>query len=119
MRQSCLAVIMGQIGCPIFATECHFTIVDKIFTRIGASDKIMSGQSTFMVELHETSNILAKATEDSLVILDELGRGTSTFDGMAIALAVAYALAERGCRTLFSTHYHLITEELKVLIVTC
>lgn len=114
LRMVCLAAIMAQVGCYVPAEFFKLTVVDKIFTRIGASDRIMSGESTFMVELQETSNILHNATRNSLVILDELGRGTSTFDGMAIAASVAYYLAERTqCRALFSTHYHLLTEEMK------
>jgi len=90
------------------------TVADRIFTRIGANDNIMSGQSTFMVELSETSTILHGSTKDSLVILDELGRGTSTFDGYAIAYAVLNYLANKiGCRVLFSTHYHMLTEEFE------
>ncbi len=81
MRQACIAIIMAQMGCYVPADSMIFTPCDRIFTRIGASDKIMSGESTFMVELNETNNILQNATEDSFVILDELGRGTGTFDG--------------------------------------
>jgi len=90
------------------------TPVDRIFTRIGATDNIMAGQSTFMVELTETCNILQHATKHSLVVLDELGRGTSTFDGYAIAFAVLKHLAEQcQCRVMFSTHYHMLTDEFR------
>ncbi|KAL0481889.1 DNA mismatch repair protein MSH [Acrasis kona] len=113
LRQNCVAVILAQLGCRIPASRCVMSPVDRIFTRIGANDRIMSGESTFMVELNETSNILRNATGNSLIILDELGRGTSTFDGYAIAYAVARYLAEVvKCRTLFSTHYFHLTEDL-------
>eukprot|EP01135_Chromosphaera_perkinsii_P005658 Nk52_evm29s356 gene=Nk52_evmTU29s356 len=112
LRQTCIAVIMAQIGCLVPAASCKLTPVDRIFTRIGANDNILAGQSTFMVELSETSNILRSATKNSLVILDELGRGTSTYDGYAIAYAVLNHIATTlQCRTMFSTHYHLLTEE--------
>lgn len=113
LRATCISIIMAQMGCYVPASKCELTPVDRIFTRIGANDRIMSGQSTFMVELYETSNILRNATKHSLVILDELGRGTSTFDGYAIAYSVIRYLAEKiKCRTLFSTHYYMLTEEL-------
>ncbi len=113
LRQTCIIVIMAQIGCYVPAEECVLTPVDRIFTRIGASDNILAGQSTFFVELSETSNILHSATKNSLVILDELGRGTSTFDGTAIAYAVVNKLCsnEIGCRTMFATHYHSLVQE--------
>ncbi|KAJ1907253.1 DNA mismatch repair protein msh6 [Tieghemiomyces parasiticus] len=112
LRQTCLAVIMAQLGCFVPARHCRFTPVDRIFTRIGAHDDILRGQSTFMVELSETSTILREATPRSLVILDELGRGTSTFDGYAVAYSVLHHLATRlGCLGLFSTHYHALTRE--------
>jgi len=113
LRQACIAVIMAQMGCFVTATRCILSPVDRIFTRIGASDDIISGQSTFMVELQETSNILRHATAHSLVILDELGRGTSTYDGYSIAFAVLLHLISTtiGCRVLFSTHYHKLTQE--------
>ena len=95
LRQTCIAVIMAQIGCHVPASSFRLSPVDRIFTRIGANDNIMAGQSTFMVELSETSKILREATEHSLVILDELGRGTSTFDGYAIAFSVLYHLITR------------------------
>ncbi len=113
LRQNCIAVILAQLGCKVPATRFRLSPVDRVFTRIGANDRIMSGESTFMVELNETSNILRNATERSLIILDELGRGTSTFDGYAIAYAVTRFLSEKvKCRTLFSTHYFYLTEEL-------
>ncbi len=112
LRQTCIAVIMAQIGCYVPAQKCRLTPFDRIFTRIGANDNIMAGQSTFMVELSETSKILKEATNKSLVILDELGRGTSTFDGYAIAYAVLYHLVTHvGCLGLFSTHYGTLTNE--------
>ncbi|RKP38593.1 muts domain V-domain-containing protein [Dimargaris cristalligena] len=113
LRQTCLAVIMAQLGCYVPARRCRLSPVDRIFTRIGAHDDILRGQSTFMVELSETSKILREATPRSLVILDELGRGTSTFDGYAVAFAVLHHLATRvGCVGLFSTHYHALTREM-------
>ncbi|KAJ1983733.1 DNA mismatch repair protein msh6 [Dimargaris verticillata] len=113
LRQTCLAVVMAQLGCYVPAERCRLTPVDRIFTRIGAHDDILRGQSTFMVELSETSKILREATPRSLVILDELGRGTSTFDGYAVAYAVLHHLAGRiGCLGLFSTHYHALTREM-------
>lgn len=112
LRQVCIIIIMAQIGCFVPAESCTLSPVDRIFTRIGANDNIMNNQSTFMVELHETSQILKFATPHSLVILDELGRGTSTFDGYSIAFSVLQHFAEQiKCRTLFSTHYHLLTDE--------
>jgi DNA mismatch repair protein MSH6 len=114
LRQNCVAVILAQLGCKVPARSFRLSPVDRIFTRIGANDRIMSGESTFMVELNETSNILRNATCNSLIILDELGRGTSTFDGYGIAYAVTRFLAEETqCRTLFATHYFHLTEELK------
>jgi len=95
LRQTCIAVIMAQMGAYVPAACCRMRPVDRIFTRIGASDRIMAGQSTFMVELSETSIILQNATSRSLVILDELGRGTSTFDGYAIAYSVLCHLVKQ------------------------
>ncbi|XP_071595934.1 DNA mismatch repair protein Msh6 isoform X2 [Heliangelus exortis] len=112
MRQAGLLVIMAQLGCYVPAEVCRLTPIDRVFTRLGASDRIMSGESTFFVELSETSSILQHATEHSLVLVDELGRGTATFDGTAIASAVVKELAEKiQCRTLFSTHYHSLVED--------
>ncbi len=112
LRQTCIAIIMAQLGCFVPAQSCRMTIFDRIFTRIGANDNILSGQSTFMVELSETNKILQGATPKSLVILDELGRGTSTFDGYAIAYAVLAHLSQSTrCCGLFSTHYGLLTSE--------
>ena len=109
MRQTALIVLMAQIGCFVPADSAKISVVDKIFTRVGASDDLTSGQSTFMVEMSEVSDILKNATPDSLVILDEVGRGTSTFDGVSIARAVAEHICtsrKLGCKTLFATHYH-------------
>ncbi|WP_297959239.1 DNA mismatch repair protein MutS [uncultured Ruminococcus sp.] len=109
MRQAALIVLMAQIGSFVPADSAKISVVDKIFTRVGASDDLTAGQSTFMVEMSEVSDILKNATKDSLVILDEVGRGTSTFDGVSIARAVAeYICNSRklGCKTLFATHYH-------------
>jgi len=107
MRQNALIVILAQIGCFVPADSAKIGIVDKIFTRVGAVDDLSLGQSTFMVEMNETSNILNNATEKSLILLDEIGRGTSTYDGVAIAWSVAEYLATKvKARTIFSTHYH-------------
>jgi len=111
MRQVALIVLMAQMGGFVPATEAEIGVVDRIFTRVGASDALVRGQSTFMVEMNETANILHNATEQSLIILDEIGRGTSTFDGVSIAWAVAEFIHNRLCaRTLFATHYHELTE---------
>jgi len=115
LRQACVMVIMAQIGSYVPAEECVMTPVDRIFTRLGASDRIMSGQSTFFVELSEASTILNSATRRSLVIIDELGRGTSTFDGAAIASAVLRSLATKiRCRALFATHYYNLVDRFDV-----
>ncbi|XP_048375271.1 DNA mismatch repair protein Msh6 isoform X2 [Sphaerodactylus townsendi] len=112
MRQAGLLVIMAQLGFFVPAESCRFTPVDRVFTRLGASDRILSGESTFFVELSETSCILQHATEHSFVLMDELGRGTATFDGTAIASAVVKEISENiKCRTMFSTHYHLLIED--------
>ncbi|MBN1626579.1 MAG: DNA mismatch repair protein MutS, partial [Deltaproteobacteria bacterium] len=115
LRQTALTVLMAQIGSFVPASKAVIGIVDRIFTRIGASDDLAKGRSTFMVEMDETANILRHATVKSLVILDEIGRGTSTFDGLSIAWAVAEALHDkdgRGVRTMFATHYHELTDLL-------
>ena len=105
-------VLLAQLGCYVPAERCELSPVDRVFTRVGASDRILAAQSTFFVELAETSAILRQATRRSLVILDELGRGTSTFDGNAIAFAVTRHLTRAvRCRTLFATHYHTLTED--------
>jgi DNA mismatch repair protein MutS len=111
MRQVALAVLMAQAGAFVPAKRARIGLVDRIYTRVGASDNLAGGQSTFMVEMHETANILRGATRRSLVILDEIGRGTSTYDGLAIAWAVAEHLHDAiGCRALFATHYHELCE---------
>ena len=113
MRQVALITLMAQIGCYVPADSAEIGIVDRIFTRVGASDDLASGQSTFMVEMNEVSNILHHATSQSLLILDEIGRGTSTYDGLSIAWAVVEHICQDerlGCRTLFATHYHELTE---------
>lgn len=113
MRQAALIVLMAQIGSYVPAKKADIGIVDRIFTRVGASDDLASGQSTFMVEMTEVANILRNATADSLLILDEIGRGTSTFDGLSIAWAVVEHISSRkllGAKTLFATHYHELTE---------
>ena len=110
MRQIALIALMGQIGCFVPCSEANIPIFDQIFTRIGASDDLISGQSTFMVEMLEANNALRYATENSLIIFDEIGRGTATFDGMAIAQAmIEYIASSIKCITLFSTHYHELT----------
>ncbi|MFT5697256.1 MAG: DNA mismatch repair protein MutS [Desulforhopalus sp.] len=116
LRQTALIVLMAQMGCYVPAQEASIGIVDRIFTRVGAMDNLRQGQSTFMVEMSETANILNNSTEKSLVILDEIGRGTSTYDGLSIAWAVAENLVNKnniGVKTLFATHYHELTDLAK------
>ena len=114
MRQTALIVSHGTGRCSFVpADSADIGVVDRIFTRVGASDDLASGQSTFMVEMNEVSNILRNATANSLLILDEIGRGTSTFDGLSIAWAVIEHIADKkllGAKTLFATHYHELTE---------
>ena len=111
MRQVALIVLMAQMGSFVPAAHAHIGVVDRIFTRIGASDDLSAGQSTFMVEMTEVSDILHHATKNSLLILDEIGRGTSTYDGMSIARAVLeYCAEKKRAKTLFATHYHELTE---------
>ncbi|MHA1540313.1 MAG: DNA mismatch repair protein MutS [Alphaproteobacteria bacterium] len=111
LRQNALIAILAQMGCYVPASAARIGIIDKVFSRVGASDDLASGRSTFMVEMVETASILHQATEKSLVILDEIGRGTATFDGLSIAWAVVEHLSKKNqCRTLFATHYHEMTE---------
>ena len=110
MRQLAIIIIMAQMGSFVPATKANLPIIDKIFTRIGASDDLVSGESTFMVEMKESKNAICNATKDSLILFDELGRGTSTYDGMSLAKAILeYVTKNIGCKTLFSTHYHELT----------
>jgi DNA mismatch repair protein MutS len=113
LRQVALIVLMAQIGSFVPAVEAHIGLTDRIFTRVGASDNLAGGQSTFMVEMVETANILQNATSRSLILLDEIGRGTSTYDGLSIAWAIAeyiHDCTRLGARTLFATHYHEMTQ---------
>ncbi|NLF33004.1 MAG: DNA mismatch repair protein MutS, partial [Planctomycetes bacterium] len=116
IRQNALLVLLSQTGSFIPADEATVGLTDRIFTRVGAADELTAGLSTFMVEMVETANILNNATRRSLVILDEVGRGTSTYDGLALAWAITEHLAAAiGCRTLFATHYHELTELASML----
>merc|ERR1719491_1808661 len=112
LRQTCIAVLMAQLGCRVNAKVCRLTPMDRIFTRIGSYDTILEGKSTLLVELEETAAVMAHGSHRSLAVLDELGRGTSTFDGAAIAAAVLDELKDRvGCLVLFATHYHPVSRE--------
>ena len=111
MRQLAIIIIMAQIGSFVPADSASLPVIDQIFTRIGASDDLVSGESTFMVEMKEAKNAICNATKNSLILFDELGRGTATYDGMSLAKAILeYVTSEIGCKTLFSTHYHELTE---------
>jgi DNA mismatch repair protein MutS len=120
LRQTGLIVLMAHIGSFVPATAASIGLVDRVFTRVGASDNLVRGQSTFMVEMAETSAILHTVTDRSLVLLDEIGRGTSTYDGVAIAWAVTEHLHDRaGCKTIFATHYHELTQLADELVAVC
>jgi DNA mismatch repair protein MutS len=120
MRQTALAVILAQMGSFVPARAARLGVVDRVLTRVGASDNLSRGESTFMVEMKETANVLRRATRRSLVVLDEIGRGTSTYDGLAIAWAVAEHLHDAiACRALFATHYHELTELASTRAPTC
>ena len=114
LRTTCIFAILGQIGCYVPAKHCEFSLVDKVYTRIGAQDKLLEGKSTFYLELEETLQIINYSTINSLIIMDELGRGTSTFDGLSIASAVAKYLVQKvHCRCVFATHYFFMLEDFK------
>ena len=115
LRMTSVLVILAQIGCYVPAKSCRLSLIDRIFTRLGASDKLMEGKSTFFIEMEETLNIVNSGSKNSLAILDELGRGTSTFDGVSLAYSVLKYLVENlGCRTIFATHYHVLLEEFRM-----
>ena len=110
MRQTAITVIMAQMGCFVPCSSASLPIFDKIFTRIGASDDLVSGESTFMVEMKEANYAISEATENSLILFDELGRGTATYDGMSLAQAILEYLHDKiKAKTMFSTHYHELT----------
>ena len=116
MRQAALITILAQMGSFVPATEARIGIADRVFARVGASDELGKGQSTFMVEMTEAARILHAASQSSLVILDEIGRGTSTYDGISLAWAITEHLHDVvACRTLFATHYHELTELTQTL----
>jgi DNA mismatch repair protein MutS len=120
MRQTAIAVILGQMGAFVPARSARIGVVDRVLTRVGASDNLSRGESTFMVEMKETANVLRRATRRSLVVLDEIGRGTSTYDGLAIAWSVAEYLHDAvACRAMFATHYHELTELAATRAPTC
>jgi DNA mismatch repair protein MutS len=120
MRQTALAVILAQMGSFVPARSARLGVVDRVLTRVGASDNLSRGESTFMVEMKETANVLRRATRRSLVVLDEIGRGTSTYDGLAIAWAVAEHLHDAiACRAMFATHYHELTELASTRAPSC
>jgi DNA mismatch repair protein MutS len=120
MRQTALCVILAQMGAFVPARRARIGVVDRVLTRVGASDNLSRGESTFMVEMKETAHVLRRATKRSLVVLDEIGRGTSTYDGLAIAWAVAENLHDAiACRALFATHYHELTELAATREGTC
>ena len=119
LRQTALIVLMAQMGSYVPADSAHIGIIDKIFTRVGASDNISLGESTFMVEMNETASILNNISNRSLVLLDEIGRGTSTYDGISIAWAIAEFLHEHPlfhAKTLFATHYHELNEMAETFV---
>lgn len=114
LRTTCLIVIMAQMGCYVPADKCEMSVVDQIFTRVGANDKILENKSTFFLELEETKKIIDEATKHSLVIMDELGRGTSTFDGYSLAHSVLNLLLQKNqSRLLFTTHYHWLVDDFR------